>query len=105
MVGDLIFAAVVFAVIAFLWVALTLYLEPAPVARRISLRAMARDALNLWAVLPHLLPHTQRPGNRQIGRIEGQGRPASLPLGGRRHAGQPRSDVVTFLINRWWAIS
>lgn len=46
MVGDLIFAAVVFAdVIAFLWVALTLYLEPAPVARRISLRAMARDAL------------------------------------------------------------
>ncbi len=51
MVGDLIFAALVFAdVTAFLWVALTLYLEPAPVTRRISLRAMARDAP--WAITP-----------------------------------------------------
>jgi hypothetical protein len=45
-VGDLVFAVVLCAgLIGFGWVALTLYFHPAPVARRVSLRALARDGL------------------------------------------------------------
>lgn len=46
LVEGLLFGAVLFAdLLGIVWVALTLYFHPAPVARRISLRAMARDVL------------------------------------------------------------
>lgn len=52
-VGDLIFLAVLCADIGVVvWVGLTLLLDPVPVARRISLRAMARDVI--LADRPHL---------------------------------------------------